>query len=429
MKKDIFDSNNQHHLRTSISKYSNDDGKYSDQNSSINEPEVYKSKVKIQNEEIINVRSAAKELYKKYVELYDSVPIGLFTFDSEWNIHNVNIAGAAILGKEKSDIINKSFKLFIDYHSFPDFNNFCNTVNDSEAGQSCKIMLSVSCKPCCVQIISMPPSCSSGKNVIQTAVIDVTAQMETEDKLRHAYKMECIGKITSDISHDFNKILSAIVVYSSLLRNKLEDGSPLKEYANQIVSSSETAASLIQNLLLFAKKPLMNTIPTDLNGIIRESKMVLSTILGENIELLISLSEESIIINASTTQIKQILCNLCSNSTDAMPDGGVFYISTEKTTIDEKFIQRNGFGKIGEYALLTVSDIGSGIDEETQKNIFVPFFTTKEEKIGTGLGLSIVYGLVKNHNGYIVCDSAQGRGTIFEIFFPLYGTNVRLNPK
>jgi len=423
MKKDIFDSNNLSHLRTSVSKYS-------DQNSSINEPEAYKSKIKTQFEEIDSVRSAAKELYKKYVELYDSVPIGLFTFDSEWNINNVNIAGAAILGKKKPEIINRSFKLFIDYHSFPDFNNFCNTVNDSVAGQFCKIMLAVSGKPCCVQIISMPQtSCSNGENLIQTAVIDVTAQMETEDKLRQAHKMECIGRITSDISHDFNKILSAIVVYGSLLRNKLEDNSPLKEYANQIVSSSETAASFIQNLLLFAKKPLMNTIPTDLNGVIRESEMMLSTVLGENIELLMSLSDESIIINASAAQIKQILCNLCSNSKDAMPDGGVFYISTDKTTIDEKFIQRNCFGKSGEYALLTVSDIGTGIDEETQKNIYVPFFTTKEEKTGTGLGLSIVYELVKNHNGYILCDSAQGRGTIFEIFFPLYGTNVRLNPK
>lgn len=421
MKKDISDSNNLSHLRTSVSKYSNDDGKYSDQNSSINEPEAYKSKIKTQFEEIDSVRSAAKELYKKYIELHDSVPIGLFTYDSEWIIHNVNTAGAAILGKEKSEVINKSFKLFINHHSLPDFNNFCNTVNNSEARQSCKIMLSASSKPSHVQIISMSgASCPSGNNLIQIAVIDITAQMETEDKLRQAHKMECIGKITSDISHDFNKILSAIVVYGSLLRNKLEDGNPLKEYANQIVNSSETAANFIQNLLLFAKKPLMNTIPTDLNGVIRESKIMLSTILGENIELLMSLSDESIIINANTTQIKQILCNLCSNSKDAMPDGGVFYISIDKTTIDEKFIQRNGFGKIGEYALLTVSDIGKGIDEETKKNIYVPFFTTKEGKMSTGLGLSIVYGLVKNHNGYIVCDSALDRGTIFEIFFPLY---------
>lgn len=238
-------------------------------------------------------------------------------------------------------------------------------------------------------------------------------------QLLHSQKMEAIGKLAGGIAHDFNNILTAMIGYGHLLHVKMKQDDPLRIYAEHILSLSDRAANLIKNLLAFSRKKVMNPLPVNINEIIRGIELFLSRIIGEDIKLQIMLSEQDLIIMADEGQIEQVLMNLATNARDAMPDGGLLTIKTKTINIDNEFIKKHGYGKSGEFALIEISDTGIGMDRNTQEKIFEPFFTTKEIDKGTGLGLSIVYGIIKQHEGYINVYSEIGKGTTFRIYLPL----------
>jgi CheY-like chemotaxis protein len=157
----------------------------------------------------------------------------------------------------------------------------------------------------------------------------------------------------------------------------------------------------------------------DLNAIIKRSEQLLGRVIGEDIEFRTKRSENELSVLADVVQIEQVLMNLAGNARDAMPDGGILLIETEEATLGEDFIRANSYGRPGKYACLSVTDTGTGMDENTRLRIFEPFFTTKEVGKGTGLGLSMVYGIIKQHDGYINVFSEPGKGTTFKIYFPL----------
>jgi len=173
------------------------------------------------------------------------------------------------------------------------------------------------------------------------------------------------------------------------------------------------------DLLSFSRRQMINPQAVDLNEIVRKSEKLFSRLIGEDIELEIIPAERDLTILADSTQIEQILMNLSTNSRDAMPHGGKLTIRTELIEFEEEYINRHGYGKTGTYALLSVEDNGEGMDQKTKERVFEPFFTTKEIGKGTGLGLSMVYGIVKQHNGYINLYSEKGTGTIFKIYLPV----------
>ena len=247
---------------------------------------------------------------------------------------------------------------------------------------------------------------------------DVTERKQLEGQLRHSQKMDAIGQLAGGIAHDFNNILTAIVGYASIMQIKLPDGSPLKKNAEQIAATAERGASLTQGLLAFSRKQTTNPVVVDLNEIINRVHQLLLRLLSDNIHLEINLERGGLPVLVDSGQIEQVLMNLATNARDALPHGGSIVVTTENLTIDSDFVLARGFGRPGKYALLTFTDSGEGIDEETVKHIFEPFYTTKEMGKGTGLGLSIVYGIIKEHNGYIVCHSTIGFGTIFQVFLP-----------
>jgi len=248
---------------------------------------------------------------------------------------------------------------------------------------------------------------------------DISDRKHLEAQLLQSQKMEAIGQLAGGVAHDFNNILTAILGYAELIDMKLEKDDRLKHYVQQILTSANKAAQLTKGLLAFSRKQIMHLEPVNLNDIIIKFKGMLSRIIGEDIELNINLKEEKITIIADSVQIEQILMNLATNARDAMPDGGTLKIETGCTDIDDVFIKRHGFGKPGKYAYVSVSDTGIGMDEMTRENLFNPFFTTKEVGKGTGLGLSIVYGIVKQHNGFITVESDLGKGSTFTIFIPI----------
>lgn len=250
-------------------------------------------------------------------------------------------------------------------------------------------------------------------------VSDITERKRLENQLHQAQKMEAVGQLAGGIAHDFNNILSAILGYASLLQMKIEEGDPLRSYVDQIIASSHRAAHLTHSILAFSRKQIINLRPVDLNEIIARVEKLLVRIIGEDIELKTGMNGADLLITADSGQIEQVLINLCTNARDVMPRGGFLMIETRLVECDELFVKAHPYAKPGTYAMVSVSDTGIGMDNGTKEKIFEPFFTTKEVGKGTGLGLSIVYGIIKQHGGYINVYSEPGKGTTFKIYFPL----------
>lgn len=248
---------------------------------------------------------------------------------------------------------------------------------------------------------------------------DLDDRKALEDQLRHSQKMEAVGQLAGGIAHDFNNILTAIIGYASIMQLKLPVDSPFKDTAKQILSAAERGSSLTQGLLAYSRKQEMNPAKVDLNDIITRSKKLLLRLVGEDIQIQSVQGGQPLMIMADSIQIEQVLMNLITNARDAMPDGGTISITTETVNIDAQFIVDNGFGVVGTFAHLSICDTGEGMDEETLKRIFDPFYTTKETGKGTGLGLSIVYGIIKRHGGYINCRSELGKGSCISMYLPL----------
>jgi PAS domain S-box-containing protein len=255
---------------------------------------------------------------------------------------------------------------------------------------------------------------------------DITERKRTEmekghleAQLRQAQKMEAIGQLAGGVAHDFNNILTAVIGYGNLLQAKMTQDDPLRPYIEQILASAGKAVNLTQSLLAFGRKQIIELRPCKLSTLIKNVEKLLSRLLTEDIELLTFVDASDPTIMADPTQIDQILINFSTNARDAMPNGGILKIEVKLTEINRAFVAAYGYGEIGKYALISVSDTGVGMDTKTKEKIFDPFFTTKEVGKGTGLGLSIVYGVVKQHNGYINVESEPGRGTTFHIYLPI----------
>jgi two-component system cell cycle sensor histidine kinase/response regulator CckA len=231
--------------------------------------------------------------------------------------------------------------------------------------------------------------------------------------------MEAIGQLAGGVAHDFNNILTALIGYGNLLKMKMKEDDPLRLYVDHLLTSSERAASLTQNLLAFSRKQLIKFEPYKINTIIRDAERLLNRLLTEDIELKIILFDDDLTILTDITQMNQILLNLATNARDAMPQGGTITIETKGVELGKDFYFFHGKGESGKYIRLSVSDTGYGMDDKTKEQIFNPFFTTKEVGKGTGLGLSIVYGIVKQHNGLIDVQSIPGRSTTFYLYFPV----------
>jgi PAS domain S-box-containing protein len=242
---------------------------------------------------------------------------------------------------------------------------------------------------------------------------------ELEARLQEAQKMEAIGTLAGGIAHDFNNILQAILGYTQILLLKREPKDPDYGRLEAIKGSARTAADLTKRLLIFSRKVESKLKPVDLNQeVVQVSKMLERTI-PRMIEIQLQLAEDLEIINADPVQAEQIMMNLGINARDAMPEGGQLIFETRNVQLDAAFCAEHLEVEPGDYVRLRVSDTGHGMDRETKEHIFEPFFTTKGTGMGTGLGLAMVYGIVKNHNGCIVCESSTGQGTVFDIYFPV----------
>jgi PAS domain S-box-containing protein len=260
---------------------------------------------------------------------------------------------------------------------------------------------------------------ANGKSVRMVgAMIDLSERKRLEDQLREVQKLEAVGRLAGGIAHDFNNLLTALLGSAELLQRRLGEGHQALPELAIIHRTARRAADFTQGLLAFARRQVLEPEDLDLNAFLSEALPMLRRMIPENIRIDLRAGIGLDAVRADRGQLTQILMNLCVNARDAMPDGGAITITTENLTMDAEFIATHRGARRGHYVSLSVSDRGSGIGPEDLARVFEPFFTTKEPGKGTGLGLSTVYGIVKQHGGFIYADSRPGTGSTFTVYLP-----------
>ena len=258
----------------------------------------------------------------------------------------------------------------------------------------------------------------SGEIEAISFVLDISDRKRLEQQLRQAQKMEAVGQLAGGIAHDFNNLLAVIIGYGEIIEERLDDSDPLRTKAGQITAAGKRAAALTRQLLAFSRQQVLEPKILDLNTVVADTTRMLQRLIGEDVELVTIAGPALGRVKADRGQIEQVIMNLAVNGRDAMPQGGKLMISTANAVMDEVYVRQHPGAVAGPYVLLTVSDTGCGMDQQTQAHIFEPFFTTKGPGKGTGLGLATVYGVVKQSEGYVSVYSEVGRGTSFKIYLP-----------
>ncbi len=244
------------------------------------------------------------------------------------------------------------------------------------------------------------------------------ARKELEEQLYQAQKMESIGRLAGGVAHDYNNMLNVILGYTQMALTKTEPTSPVHRYLQKILDAGQRSASIIRQLLAFARKQIIVPQVFDLNKAVEGMLEMLKGVVGKGIAVKWSPDPNLCQVKLDPSQVDQLLANLCVNSRDAISGDGTISIETAMKTVDATYCVSHPEAIAGEYCLLTVSDDGCGMEQELMNKIFEPFFTTKELGKGTGLGLATVYGIVKQNKGFVEVFSELCKGTTFKIYLP-----------
>ena len=259
-------------------------------------------------------------------------------------------------------------------------------------------------------------------------VRDLTKQRQLEEELAQSRKMDAIGQLAGGVAHDFNNLLTVIMSYSSLLLGDIEATDPRRQDVQEISDAAERAAALTGQLLAFSRKQVMHTRPISVNTVVTGLEKMLRRLIGEDIELVISLGDQLHLVSADPGQLEQVVINLAVNARDAMPNGGKLRITTSNAVLPPDSRGKRAEASLNGHVMLSVVDTGVGMTREIQQRVFEPFFTTKEQGKGTGLGLATVYGIVTQSGGEVRLTSEPMKGTTFQIFFPALATAAESLP-
>jgi len=267
-------------------------------------------------------------------------------------------------------------------------------------------------------LVSVERITLDGEPHLLLMVLDISERLHLESQLRQAQKMEAIGQLAAGVAHDFNNLLTIIQGHASLQLTLSGHNDDTVDSLQQIAAASERAADLTRQLLAFSRRQVMRPRVVQMNALIRDLTVMLRRLIGEQVELRSVLAEDLPAVWADQTGLEQVIMNLTLNARDAMPRGGIITIGTGTMQITEADLELNPEAAPGRYVVLTVTDTGTGMDATTRARIFEPFFTTKETNKGTGMGLATVYGITKQHDGWIDVSTELGKGSQFRVFLP-----------
>jgi len=379
--------------------------------------------------EVKERKQAQKEIarQKERAEQYLRVATVMFvSLDVDGKVNMLNEKGCAILECNKEDIIGQDwFKMFVPKSVQHDVQVvFKNIINGSISGPE-YYENEIKTSKGEIKYIAWQNTAlkdDHGKIVgVLCSGEDLSEKRKLQDQLIQSQKMESIGSLAGGIAHEFNNILTIIIINNEMNMRELCDSNPALRRAKRIESAGMRGKDVVKQLLTFSRQDSPTQQTTDMRSIVQGAMELVRSSTPTNIEIKLNIAKKIYPIWGNGTQINQVIINLCRNAIDAMPDmGGILTVALLNEIVEDSFVRPHPALKPGKYAKLIVNDNGIGMDETTMARVFEPYFTTKPIGKGTGIGLAVVHGIIKKHKGFIDVHSQLGRGTTFTLFFPAY---------
>lgn len=368
----------------------------------------------------IDQRQRTEETQRLLTKAVEQAAEGIMITDSAGNIEYVNPAFEGITGYTKDEAIGQNPRILQSgYHDQTFYRELWGTIGIGEAWRGQFVNRKKDGTLYREDAVISPVRDRTGRIVNYVAVKrDRTVEIELQQQLFWAQKMEGIGTLAGGIAHDFNNLLQVVLGRAEVMLQRKKEGEADYAGIQQIYQAGKRGADLVKSLLTFSRKVEPKLCPLNLNQEILQFQALISRTIPKTIKIDLHLNGDLESAQADSSQIGQILMNLAVNARDAMPNGGTLTMATDNVELDQDYCRRHLGANAGRYAMLAVSDTGHGMDKETLAHIFEPFYTTKEVGKGTGLGLATVYGIVKQHQGYIACYSEPALGTSFKIYLP-----------
>ncbi len=396
--------------------------------------QTHRLELEMQNQELKRIQLELEESRSKYFDLYDCAPVGYFTLTKDALVSGANLTGADLFGTAPAALVKSRFRRLVSPDDLDRWDQHFVGVLQNGGKRSCELALRRTDGTTFHALLSslrvkIPPDQAGldggGAWMVRVAVTDVTdrkqaeaARDRAENELRQSQKMEAIGRLAGGVAHDFNNMLGVILGYTDLILARLAPLDPLARDVREIKKAAERSAELTRQLLAFSRKQVVAPRVVDLNRVIDGQQQMLGRLIGEDIVFRFAPAPHLWNILADPSQVELTLANLVVNARDAIAGPGKIVIETSNASVDHAYAHNTPGAAPGDYVLLTISDTGSGMDKPTMDRIFEPFFTTKGEGKGTGLGLSMVYGIVRQHGGFVDVYSSPGMGTTFKVYFP-----------
>ncbi|MFO0877835.1 MAG: PAS domain S-box protein [Gemmataceae bacterium] len=347
---------------------------------------------------------------------------GIVITDQQGVIHWVNPSMSRLSGYSRKELLGQSHRLFRSgKHDETFYKNLWSTISEGSVWRG-EIQNRRKNGEIHFEELTITPIRDVSGQVRQFVAIhqDISRQKLLEAQFHQSQKLEAVGRLCGGVAHDFNNLLTVINGYSELLLTMLPPRDPRRESLRAIHDAGERASSLTRQLLAFSRQAILEPKILDLNKVAQETQKMLGRLIGEDITLTLNLDPGVHLIKVDPGQLTQVLLNLAVNARDAMPRGGSLEIATHNSDLDDAYCQLHPGARPGPYVELTFRDTGTGMPPNVLNRIFEPFFTTKAAGKGTGLGLSVVHGVILQSGGHITVESEVGRGTTFQLYFPMH---------
>jgi len=397
------------------------------------ELQVHQIELEMQNEELLRAQRELGESLNRYQDLYDFAPVAYVTLDTKGIVREANLTAVGLLGVDRKLLIGKPFSPFVHELDYSAYYLQLMRVLETREKQTCELRMVTKNGDLFHALLEGRSEKDQDGKVTGTRIIltDITDRIRAEQEkqalqaqLFQSPKMEALGTLVGGIAHDFNNMLQIMMGYSQVLLDDKKKGEPGYKELQTIIETGKGGAELVKKLLAFGQQGQVFPVPLDLNHQISQLTTLISHTLPQVVQVDLDLADGPTTIRADHGQIDQLVMNLVINGSEAMPNGGRLKIATTKLSLDDEYCRTHYGAKPGSYVMLSVTDTGSGMDQEILDRIFDPFFSTKERGSirGTGLGLSVVKGIVQQQGGHVTCESEPGKGTEFKVYFPAIET-------